>query len=295
MRCIAFGIFSLVLGTGIATADATEKELEQATARCEKAIAKAEADFRETLAKAASKSKDRAAQVKLTYQLERFEKLKDVQTIAQAREYWRAREAALADLARVYEPAIRARRSGKLHESSDLFDSANLLERKQSELVKAARGFGLAVPDPEKEPIVVVRNVESGCVLEPTDPKGWSSRIEVNKYVRGKASQLWKLERGEEGISLKTAGGMHLHVPAGSTADGEKLVLWRCDERPTSKSFCWNVDESLREIVLLSALNGFALSSAEVAERGILKTYATQTKKAEKRIPSQVWKIEVVK
>ena len=286
---IALGVAMIAMSVGTAQETKSKVDMTKAIDRYHNAILDAERALRGNLEKASAKSKDKAVLAKIAYESDRFEKHREVPTCVVTKEYVRSRNAAIAALATQYEPVIQAQRTAKK------LDAADEYEKDYSILVKKARGFGLAIPDPATSPLVVIRSRDGDLVLEPLEPSKFGSRVTLSKYVRGRPSQVWRVERGEEGFAFRNSvEGLYLHVPASSGAEGEKLVLWRPEGQP-SIHFSWKADERLREVVLVSSLNELLLTSKEINEKGVIKTLLTQEKKLKEITAAQVWKLEVQK
>jgi len=278
----------VVLMAASALTAAPPDDLKRAGEGFEKAVTDAEGKLRASLTAAGEKAKDKAAKVKVAYQVEQFDKFRELPTCVPTKEYTRARDAAIKELASRYEPAVKSLRAKDP-------DGADELEGEYAALVKKARGFGLAVPDPSTNPVVVIRCKAGDGVLEAVDPKAAGSKVVVSKFARGRASQLWRVERGDGGFALRSAAGSgYLHVPAGSQTEGERLVLW--DMETANANFSWKAEERLREVVLVSCFNELALTKKEITEKGQVGTYLVQDKKGKKKAPpEQVWTIEVQK
>ena len=289
MKLQAVGILALWATSAVVPAAPPEKELPKAVERFEKAISDAERNLRGSIDKVIAKTKDKATIAKIAYEYGRFDKSREVPSIVPTKDYIRARDSAIAALGSQFEPAIKARRAAKETVAADK------LELEYAKLVKGARGFGLAVPNPANLPFVVIRN-KDGEVLEPIDPKKGGSLIAVTKHVPGRQSQAWRLERGEDGFAFRNAaGGLYLHVPASSQTEGERMILWTSGDNPPNKHFCWKADEHLREVLLDSCFNELTLTVKEINEKGVVRNLLVQEKKIENNSFSQVWKLEIQK
>ncbi|QEL20536.1 RICIN domain-containing protein [Limnoglobus roseus] len=277
----------LVATTGLIAAP-PDAVLKSTVERFEKSIADAEGKLRANLDKALTRAKDRAAREEIAYQIEQFDKVREVPAGIPTKEYVQSRDTAISALASQFETRIKSLRSAKKTAAADD------LEGEYAALVKKARDFGIAMPDPAPTPLVVIRNKASGGVLEAVDPKRGGSKVLVANYVQGRVNQVWRLERGAGGVAFRSAGGnLYLHVPASSQTEGEQLVLWGPEK--VNEHFSWKGQERLREVSLVSCFNGLALSSKVITEKGQTATYLTQEKLPEKPTVDQVWKIEVQK
>ena len=286
---IALVVTMLLVPNSTAQTTKPKADMSKAIERYQNAILDAERTLRSNLEKASAKSKDKASSAKIAYESDRFEKCREVPNCIQTKEYSRARNAAIAALAAQFEPVIQAQRTAKNP------DDADELEKEYAKLVKQGRGFGLAIPDPATSPLVVIRSRQGDLVLEPVDPTKFGSKVTLSKYVRGRPSQVWRVERGEDGFAFRNSvEGLYLHIPASSGAEGEKMVLWRPEGQPNIH-FSWKADERLSEVVLVSSLNDLLLTSKEINEKGVINTFLTQEKKLKQIPAAQVWKLEVQK
>lgn len=296
MRRQILGIAVLAAAAAVAGSAPPEKDFKVIAEKFEKAVKDAEVGLKANLEKAAAKAKDKdkVAAAKIAYEAERFDKYRELPSSLsnkESKDYLRARDAAVAALTFHYDTQIKALRAAKKTATADEF------EHDFGRLLKAARGFGLAVPDPGPRPFVVIRAKDGDAVLEPLDPRKSGTKIALTKYVRGKQSQLWTMERGEDGLAFRAVlgNGLYLHVPGSSTTEGEQLMLYVPGDRPPNVHYCWKADEQAREVILASSFNGLAMATKEVTEKGVLRTLLVQEKKPNVVPSAQVWKIEVPK
>jgi hypothetical protein len=278
----------LIVATSVLTGAQPEGNFKTVDERYLKAISDAEEKLFANLNKVLAKAKDKPAREKIAYEIEQFKKYKLIPAGVPTKDYVRARDAAITALASQYEPAIKAQRAAKNS------DEADTLEKNYGTLVKNARGFGIAIPDPASRPFVIIRNVAENAVLEAIDPKRSGSRLTVAKYARGKPGQIWRLEQGEGGVAFRsTLSNLCLHVPAGTRTEGDRLILYGPES--LNAHYSWTADEQLREVVFVSCFNDLVLSVKEITEKGQVGTFIIQEKRSEEKPARQYWKIELAK
>jgi hypothetical protein len=171
--------------------------LAKAKARFEADIPKAEDALVASMDKALKAAPDKAAAEKLTYEREQFAGKRVVPTSVSAAAYLKQRAQAVAALEAVYLPAIKELTGAKKD------DEAAALEGALGDLLKAARGYGLAFPDLESRPTVLIVNKGTGLVLDPANKDGRHPLVLTPKKAANKAGQGWQPERGEKGYVFR--------------------------------------------------------------------------------------------
>jgi hypothetical protein len=261
--------------------------MERAKAKFEADMAKLDVTLLVGLDKAiAAKTTDKATVQKLTYEREVFVKSRIVPaTFPGGATYARGRNAATTALEAAYLSAARElSRSKKADEAAAAEDALG-------ELLKAARGYGIAVPDLEAKPVFVVESKAFPGQVIDTAEKGSGALVLGAKVGRRKPTQCWQLEREDGGYVVRNLGsGYAFHVPAGSKTAGTGLVVWSSDKaKETSPSSLFRLDEVRRDVAFGSAFNGLVLTATERKEKGVTTVAVTQEKKEKAPPPAQLW------
>src|SRR5262249_14969158 len=130
---------------------------------------------------------------KLTYEREMFVSQRFVPTAVPTMGYLKSRSQAISALEAAYQPAIKELVKAKKD------DDAEAVEAALSDLLKAARGYGLGIPDLAGRPALLLENKATGTVIEPSTKEGYGDMLLVTKAAKKKALQTWHLDREEKG------------------------------------------------------------------------------------------------
>lgn len=263
--------------------------LEKAKTKFETDIAKVEEallkDIDKAL-KAAQATKNKQLTEKLTYEREQFVKHRLVPTAVPTAAYVRQRAQAIAALEAAYAPAIKELAKAKKDEEVEALETA------LNDLVKASRGYGLALSDLEARPVFVIENKATGLVVEPENKDGTGNLVLGPKVGKKKPSQCWQLEREEEKYVIRNvANRWGFHVTFARDNPGELLIAWPPEEqaKQTNKGSLFRIGDGRREVVLGLASNELALTATEKKQKGVTIYYVTQEKKEEKPTDKQRW------
>jgi Ricin-type beta-trefoil lectin domain-like len=289
IRSIALVLFSAVcISASVAGQPDRAEVLEKAKAKFEKDVAKLEdtliAGIDKSIAKAQSAT-NKPLLEKLTYERDMFVKIRLTPTAYSADTYLRQRAQAIAALNAVYHPAI-----AELTKAKKLSEAA-AVEDELSDLVKASRGYGLALPDLESKPIFLIENKTSGLVIETMNKGGTGDLVLGAKVGKNKLSQCWRLERDEKGYYIHNCACANvIQIPGGSRAAGTMITTWGFDPRKESDArSVFQFNEVRREIAMECVLNGLILTATEKKLKGVSTTYVTQEKKEEPPTSAQLW------
>ena len=267
-----------------AAAQPNRAALDKAKAKFEADMAKADEGLIMALDKAGAKAKNNKAMAdKLEYEREVFVTARIVPTAVPADAYLKQRGKAVAALEAAYGPAVKAAVKGKKD------DEAEALEAEWGDLLKSARGYGLAVPDLDAKPVFHIESKASGLVVEPRD--GVRELTLAPKAGRRRAGQCWQLEREPKGYVVRNVGnGLALHIERSSNDPGTKAVVWESDRtRETAPGWLFKLTEVRRELVISLAKNDLALTANEKKEKGMTAYTLTQEKKGEPLPANQRW------
>jgi hypothetical protein len=280
-------------GTVVAQPDKTAV-LEKAKDKFEKDTAKATETLLANIDKSilqATKAGNKALKERLTFERPLFVNQRLIPTAISTETYLQQRNNATAALLKVYQPTIAELTKVKK------FDEAMALEDSLSEIIKASRGYGMAFPDLEKHPTLLIENKSSGLVIDATNKAVGGELMMTPKVGKGKPSQHWKLEREEKGFVIRNVGnGLCFDVNSGNRDAGTIVSIWPVDRnKETFINSLFLITEIRNEIVIECAVSSLILTVAEKKFKGVANTYVTQEKKEEKPLPSQLWTLVEVK
>ena len=210
-----------------------------------------------------------------------FVKVRITPTAYTANSYLQQRAQAITALNAVYHPAI-----SELTKAKKLSEAA-AVEDELSALLKASRGYGLALPDLESKPMFLIENKANGLVIETANKTGTGELTLAPKVGRSRLNQCWRLERDERGFYIHTCAGTNVfEIPGGSKAAGVHVHTWGFDpKRESDARSVFQLNEIRRDIVLESAHNGLILTATEKKVKGVTTTYVTQETKERRRPP----------
>ncbi len=198
-------VAAAVLVAGPVTGQDKTAALDKARTRFEAEIAKAEEALLSSLDKALAKvGGNKQAAEKLTYERGLFVAQRVPPAAVPSAAYVKQRAQAIAALEGVYAPVIRD------FAKMDKADEAEALESALSDLVKGARGYGLALPALENKPALVIEHKATGMILD-VEVKNGSDKVVLSpKAGKRRVSQVWHLEREERGVVLRNVGSKEL-------------------------------------------------------------------------------------
>jgi hypothetical protein len=267
-------------------------ELEKAKTKFTKDIAKADEALQAKFDKAIAKAKDGGSKMvfeKLAYERELFTKDHIVPTALSSETYLQQRNQAITALQAVYKPAIADLTKAKK------FDELAVVEDELCDLLKSARGYGLAFPNLETHPVFMIESLDSGEVIDTTG-KGVGQVVLTPKLGKRKPTQCWVLEREPKGFVIRSVESNHAFAFVGARRDaGATLGLWPVDlKKDVAADLQFKLIDVRREIIIES-FSGLVLTATEKKEKGITTIYITQQKQEEKVPPTQLWKLVEVK
>jgi hypothetical protein len=268
--------------------------LEKAKDKFEKDVTKATETLLASIDKTvlqATKAGNKALKERLTYERPLFANQRLIPTAISTETYLQQRTNATAALLKVYQQAIAELTKAKK------FDEAMALEDSLSEIVKASRGYGMAFPDLEKHPTLLIENKSTGLVIDTANKAAGGELMMTPKVGKGKPSQHWKLEREEKGFVIRNVlSGLCFDVNSGNRDAGTIVSIWPVDRnKETFINSLFLITEIRNEIVMECAVSSLILTVTEKKIKGVTNTYATQEKKEEKPLPSQLWTLVEVK
>jgi hypothetical protein len=267
------------------------------TAALEKARTKFEADISKSeealvasidkALKAAQTAKDRTLADKLTYERDVFVKHRITPTaVPQAATYVKQRASSVTALEAAYRPAIKELIKAKKDEEADALETA------LNNMVKSARGYGLALPDLEGRAFLI-EHTPSGLVIETAYKGGRGELVLGPKVGKTKKDQCWLIEREEKGFVVRNvASGRVFHAWNMNAIAGQNLgvaVLERTSETPRASLFTFAEDQ--RDVVFSIVSNGLVLTAIEKKQKGVTNYGIVQAKKETPAPPSQRWTI----
>jgi hypothetical protein len=199
------------------------------------------------------------------------------------------RASATAALMKVYESAIK-----ELNKAKKL-DEAMAID----ELLKAARGYGLAFPDLEMQPGLIfhIQKSDSDQVME-SESAMWSTLLLNKKVGKSKITQCWILEREEKGFTLRQLQTSHYFCVGGSSKDpGALMTTCSLDRKlDTPASSLYRITSVRRDVVIESVLSDLTLTATTGKPvKGVTTTTITQEKKENPSSANQLWRLVVAK
>ncbi|QJW94500.1 RICIN domain-containing protein [Frigoriglobus tundricola] len=271
--------------------DRTEA-LARAKAKFELDIEKAEKALAESLDRAEKKARDAGKKAdvdKLLYERDLFNAQRIPPTVIASAAYLKQRAQAVAALEAVYLPAIKELSKAKKG------DEAEALETALSDLLKTARGYGLAVPELALHPQLLIENKASGQVLEAAKD-GQGELYLAAKVGKKKPGQCWYLERDETGYTVKNVqSGRCLQVGNGFSAGTAKFD----PKRDAADRVLFEVTEVRREVLIVSqvksGLNGYVLTVVEKKQKGVTTYELQMDRKDAPPAPNQLWTLTEAK
>jgi hypothetical protein len=302
MRCLLAPLIVLaVAAAGSISAQPKAEALAKAKTKFEQDISKAEDAFIAAIDKASMKAqaaKNMALVEKLAYEREQFVNNRIIPTSVPTPTgtYLRQRTQAITALEAVYFPAIKDLTRTKKA------DEAEALENALGDLLRTARGYGLAVPELSARPQLVLENKASGQVLEGVELDHGLTVLGA-KAGKRKPLQCWHLERDEKGWTLVNVGSGRAAATSNRLADGKLvpiLATHKLDpQKETPDRFLFRLDETRREVVIASLAkgesNGYVLAAAEKKQKGMTVYELVIEKKENPPKPNQIWTITEAK
>jgi hypothetical protein len=264
------------------------------------ALAKAKAKFEADVSKAEdalianidralkAAGANKATAEKLTYEREMFVTHRLVPTAVPTAAYLKQRSQAIAALDAVYLPAIKELAKAKKDEEAVALESA------LSDLLKTARGYGLALPDLESRPTFFIENKATGLVVDPAFKDSDSPLTLTPKAAAKKASQGWLLERDEKGFVVRHKDGVIFPRPP-------RAEMWYDPKKEVPDRAQFQLTEVRREVVFAARPakggggDGFVLAVAERKVKGVTVYDVVMEKKESPPTPNQLWALVEVK
>lgn len=227
----------------------------------------------------------------MTYDKEQFQKYHTLPTAYAAETYLRARIQHTKDLVAAYQPAINALTKAKK------FAEATALDDDLNELVRSARGYGLAFPDLEFNPVFVIENKHAGLVVDTTNKNGTGDLVLTEKVGRQKPSQCWRLERDESVWYIKNvmSGRVFYVVNASRTAGTTIITAFINPKTESDKRSVFTLTEVHRAVTIESGISSMILTATERKEKDVTITYVTQEKKEATPSAAQLWTLTEAK
>lgn len=245
--------------------------LVKAKTKFEQDVAKTEEALLAGLDKAltaATKSGNKALGERIGYERDMFTKFRIVPSTFNATVYAKQRNAACDALEAAYAPVVRDMRKAKKE------DEASALDKELSELLRAARGYGMALPELEPKVAVLIENKQSGTVLEGKNGTRGERVLLAPKVGKKQLAQCWYIEREEKGVVFRNvANGGVLTVSASFNKEGEQH-FWteklEADKETPERSLVI-LTEHKREVVLrfASSREGRALGVSDRKVKGV--------------------------
>lgn len=194
-------IASALVVAGPAPGQDKTAALDKARTRFEADIAKAEEALLASLDKALAKAGGNKQQAeKLQYERELFVSQRVPPASVPSAAYVKQRAAAIAALEGAYMPVVRE------FAKADKAAEADALETALGELVKTARGYGIALPALEARPALVFEHKASGMILDVEDRSGFGKVLLSPKAGKRRVSQVWQIEREPRGVVIRNLG-----------------------------------------------------------------------------------------
>ncbi|HEV3437735.1 MAG TPA: hypothetical protein VG122_10275 [Gemmata sp.] len=283
-------------GTVVAQPDKTAV-LEKAKTKFEKDMAKSDeillAGIDKTILQA-TKAGNKATQEKLTYERPLFVTQHIMPTAFPSEGYLQQRSKATAALLAVYQPAITELTKAKK------FEEAMAIEDNLNEVLKASRGYGLALPDLETHPDIMfmIENKDSGLVVDTEIDGGRGRLVLTTKVGKNKPSQSWRLEREEKGFLIRNVKSKNYFLVPGvpSATEGAILATGGFDRKnETPLAYLFRLNSIRREITIEPSGNELALTPTEKKVKGVTTIYVTPEKKESSTSAAQIWKFVEVK
>jgi hypothetical protein len=293
-RALAASVFLVTVwltGSAEAEPDRTEA-LAKAKEKFEADISKGEDALVASIDKALKgATKNKTLTEKLTYEREQFLTQRLVPTAVPTTTYLQKRTQAIAALEAAYNPAIKELDKVKK------FAEAEALENVLNDAVKAARGYGLAIPAIEGQNTVFIENKATGQVIELGVRDSRTQPVLEPKASRIKPTQCWTIERDERGFVLQGKSGKEslvigayssLFLAARDSSSGE-LPEW----------VPFKFTEVRRSVVIGPSSKkwstGSVLTVTEQKVKGVTTYELTLEKQESPPTPNQLWVITQVK
>jgi hypothetical protein len=292
-RLFALPVLFCVGLTGVMAAQPDRTaQIEKAKTKFTKDIAKADEALLAKFDKAIAKAKDGGSKMvfeKLVYERELFTKDHIVPTALPSETYLQQRNLAIAALQAIYKPVIADLTKAKK------IDELAAVEDELCDLLKSARGYGLAFPNLETHPVFMIESLASGEVIDTTG-KGAGDVVLTPKMGKRKPTQGWVLEREPKGFVIRSVESNHAFAFVGARRDaGATLGLWPVDrKKDVAEDLQFKLIDVRREIIIES-FSGLVLTATEKKEKGITTIRITQQQKEENVPPTQLWKLVELK
>jgi hypothetical protein len=266
--------------------------LAKAKAKFEMEVSKAEDSLIASMDKALAKAANKAAAEKLTYERELFVNQRIVPTLVATGSYVKHRSQATKALQDAYLPEIRALRKAKKDEEAAALESA------LGDLLKAARGYGLALPDLSRRPPVVIENKATGLVLEPSGAAGHLAL--VRKQGKQRPLQCWYIDRDAKGyVFVNASTNRAIHVFGSSTVNGvpaTPLTTLKYDpQKDVPERSLFQLAEVGHEVVISPKGADTVLAASEKKQKGSTVHEPWPEKKESPPVASQLWVISEAK
>jgi hypothetical protein len=268
--------------------------LAKAKAKFEADISKAEDALLASIDKAlkgAGAANNKMLTEKLTYEREQFVGQRTVPTAVPTTAYLQKRAQAIAALEAAYNPAIKELVKAKKDDEAEAMESA------LSDLVRAARGYGLALPALERQSIAFIENKASGLALELVVRDTALRIILENKASKKNPGQGWLLDRDGKGFVLRNASRKDNVVIA---AVGRGLTTDLLDpKKEAPESVLFQLVEVRRAVLIVPVTKngapGSVLTATEHKVKGVTTYELTLEKQETPPTPNQLWVITEAK
>ncbi len=287
------GFIVSLLGAASAQ-DEKAQNLEKAKEKFQKDIAKAEEGFLASIDKAiaqAGKSGNLKLQQSLTFARPLFVEKKLMPRDMPAENYLHLRRLATSNLLKAYQPTITELTKAKKIEET------NALEDTLDELLKSARGYGLAFPDLGAHPVLLIENVKTGMVIDSLNDGGTGELVLNNKLGARRPTQCWRIDQEEKGFVFHNVKSNHnMDVFGGNRAPGVVISTWPYDsKKDVNPPGRFKLTGIRRQLMIESEASGLILTATDRVNKGSVMTYVTQEKKEEPPSPAQLWRLIEVK
>ena len=270
--------------------------LDKARTKFEAEVAKADEALVASLDKALAKAQgagNKPMIEKLTYERELFVGKRIIPAAVPSTTYLKQRAQAVAALEAVYLPAIKELAKAKKEEEAEALEGA------LSDLLKSARGYGLALPALEGRPTLLIEHKGTGLVLESEVKDGLDRLVLAAKSAKRKPAQLWQLDREEKGVTIRNVAYGKSLSSFGRFEGSSGVGLSKLDpQKEVPDRSLFQLSEVRREVVIASLSKGESGSALTATDRKLkgVTVYDLVLDKSESPPTSgQLWVVTEVK
>jgi hypothetical protein len=274
----------LLCGLSAARGQVTSESLQAAQERFTNDITQAESGLRARFDAALKSAKTPAERNQIAAERELFENAKIPPKSIAAKEYVRQRDQAVQKVTTTYQSLIAKQRA-----EQPLAEDADALELELAGLLIRSRGYGLALPDPDAGTPVRIVNTSNGLAFDLRDPGDATIPPTLAKPTRGRAAQLWRVERDGTAFRLKNTGsGQYLSLTGATGSSPVRVGTGPAPPVDAAEPVRWEFVEMGRRVLIRNVGQPMVLAAVPVKKDGAV-TWTVQPESRNEQSTTQTW------